>query len=86
MGKTGKSVLDVTLYIMTEAKWASPYDKVLAGKVAGIMTGGDLSEPQDVPESYVLKLERDAILDCFKDERTHKRMEHMLKTGKPLRN
>jgi 3-hydroxyacyl-CoA dehydrogenase len=86
MGKTGRSVLDVTLYIMTEAKWASPYDKVLAGKVAEIMTGGDLSEPQDVPESYVLKLEREAILECFKDERTHKRMEHMLKTGKPLRN
>ena len=86
LGQTGKSVLDVTVYIMTEAKWASPYDKVLAGKVAEIMTGGDLSEDQEVPESYVLKLEREAILECFKDERTHKRMEHMLKTGKPLRN
>jgi len=86
LGKTGKSVLDVMVYNMTEARWASPYDKVLAGKVAGILTGGDLSEPQDVPESYVLKLEREAILECFKDERTHKRMEHMLNTGKPLRN
>ena len=86
LGQTGKSVLDVTVYIMTEAKWASPYDKVLAGKVAEIMTGGDLSEAQEVPESYVLKLEREAILECFNDERTHKRMEHMLKTGKPLRN
>ncbi len=86
LGQTGKSVLDVTVYIMAEAKWASPYDKVLAGKVAEIMTGGDLSEAQEVPESYVLKLERQAILECFKDERTHKRMEHMLKTGKPLRN
>src|SRR6056297_695353 len=86
MGKTGLSVLDVTLYIMSEARRASPYDKVLAGKVAEIMTGGDLSEPQDVPESYILKLEREAILECFQDERTHKRMEHMLKTGKPLRN
>lgn len=86
LGQTGKSVLDVTVYIMTEAKWASPYDKVLAGKVAEIMTGGDLSEAQEVPESYVLKLEREAILECFQDERTHKRMKHMLKTGKPLRN
>jgi len=86
MGQTGRSVLEVTLYIMTEAKWASPYDKVLAGKVGEIMTGGDLSEPQEVPESYVLKLEREAILECFRDERTHKRMEHMLKSGKPLRN
>ena len=86
LGQTAKSVLDVTVYIMKEAKWASPYDKVLAGKVAEIMTGGDISEPQEVPESYVLKLEREAILECLKDERTHKRMEQMLKTGKPLRN
>ncbi len=86
LGQTGKSVLDVTVYIMTEAKWASPYDKVLAGKVAEVMTGGGLSEAQEVPETYVLKLEREAILECFRDERTHKRMEHMLKTGKPLRN
>lgn len=86
LGQTGMSVLEVTLFIMTEAKWASPYDKVLAGKVAEIMTGGDISEPQEVPESYVLKLEREAILKCFQDERTHNRMEHMLKTGKPLRN
>jgi 3-hydroxyacyl-CoA dehydrogenase len=71
---------------MAEAKFASPYDKVLARKVAEIMTGGDISEAQEVPESYLLKLEREAILDCFNDERTHKRMEHMLKTGKPLRN
>lgn len=86
LGQTGMSVLEVTLYIMTEAGWASPYDKILAGKVAEIMTGDNLSEAQEVPESYVLKLEREAIMECFQDERTHKRMEHMLKTGKPLRN
>lgn len=86
IGQTGKSVLEVTLYIMAEANWISPYDKVLAGKVADIMTGGDLSEEQEVLESYILKLEREAILECFQDERTHKRMKHMLKTGKPLRN
>lgn len=85
-GQTGFSVLNVTLYVMAEAKFASPYDKVLAGKVAEIMTGGNISEAQEVPESYLLKLERDAIMDCFGDERTHKRMEHMLKNGKPLRN
>lgn len=86
MGQTGFSVLNVMLYVMTEGNFASPYDKVLTRKVARVMTGGDLSEPMDVPESYVLKLEIDAILECMKDDRTHKRMEHMLKTGKPLRN
>lgn len=86
LGQTGYSALNIMLYIMTEANFATPYDKVLTEKVARIMTGGDLSEPQVVPESFILKLEREAILECFKDKRTHERMEHMLKTGKPLRN
>ncbi len=86
LGQTGKSALEVLIFNLTEAGWASPYDKILAEKVAGILTGGDLSESQEVPESYILKLEREAILDCFNDQRTHKRIEHMLKTGKSFRN
>lgn len=86
LGQTGYSALKVMLYIMHEAKWATDYDKVLAEKVARIMTGGEISEDQEIRESVLLKLERDAIMDCFRDERTHKRMEHMMKTGKPLRN
>jgi 3-hydroxyacyl-CoA dehydrogenase len=71
---------------MHEANYVTDYDKVVSGRVANVLAGGELSEPQEVPVEYLLKLERDAILDCFKDERTHDRMEHMLKTGKPLRN
>lgn len=85
-GQTGYSALNVMLYIMNEAGFATDYDKVLAEKVARIMTGGEISESQEVTESFVLKLEREAILDCFRDKRTHERMEHMLKNGKPLRN
>jgi len=86
VGQAGFSTLNVMLYIMNEAGYASDYDKVLTRKVAEVMTGGGISEPQQVPESVILKKERDAILACFQDERTHQRMEHMLKTGKPLRN
>jgi len=86
LGQTGYSALKLMLYIMKESKYISPYDEILAEKVAYVMTGGDISEQQEVPESYVLKLEREAILELFDDERTFKRMEHMLKTGKALRN
>lgn len=86
IGKTGFSALNIMLYIMNEGNYATEYDKVLTRKVATVLTGGEISEPQEVPESAILKLERVAILECFQDERTHKRMEHMLKTGKPLRN
>lgn len=86
LGEKSLSVMKTMLYVMHEAKYATDYDKVVSGRVANVLAGGPLSEPQLVPEDYLLKLERDSILDCFKDERTHARMEHMLKTGKPLRN
>ena len=50
------------------------------------LAGAFLSEPQEVPESYILKLEREVFLELMEDERTHARIEHMLKKGKPLRN
>lgn len=86
LGKTALSSLRLMLYIMHEGNFITDYDKVVADKVAYIMSGGDLSEPQHVPEDYLLKLEREAFLDLLEDERTQARIEHMLKKGKPLRN
>lgn len=86
MGSTGLSALKLMLYIMHESGYITDYDKVVAEKVAWVMSGGDLSEPQEVPEEYILKLERDAFMELLEDERTHARIEHMLKKGKPLRN
>ena len=62
------------------------YDGVIAGHVARILTGGNLSLPQWVPEEYLLKLEKQAFLDLLKNEKTHERIEALLKTGKPKRN
>jgi 3-hydroxyacyl-CoA dehydrogenase len=74
------------LYIMHESGFITDYDKVVAEKLAWVMSGGDLSEPQEVPEEYILKLEREIFMELLEDERTHARIEHMLKKGKPLRN
>ena len=35
---------------------------------------------------YILELEREAFLRLCGHEKTRKRIEHILKTGKPLRN
>ena len=50
------------------------------------MAGGDLSEPTMVSEQYLLDLEREAILSLLTERKTLERIEHTLKTGKPLRN
>ena len=86
LGKKAESVMNMMLYVMNEAGHATNYDKVVAERVAHVLAGGGLSEPQTVTEEYLLKLEREAIFECLNDERTHARIEHMLKTGKPLRN
>lgn len=86
LGDTALSAMKLMLYVMHESKFITDYDRVVAERMAYVLAGGNLSEPQEVPEEYLLKLEREAILTCFKDERTLARMEHMLKTGKPLRN
>jgi 3-hydroxyacyl-CoA dehydrogenase len=86
LGKKAESVMNMMLYVMNEAGHATNYDKVVAERVSHVLAGGGLSEPQTISEEYLLKLEREAIFECLNDERTHARIEHMLKTGKPLRN
>ncbi|MDX1617770.1 MAG: 3-hydroxyacyl-CoA dehydrogenase/enoyl-CoA hydratase family protein [Balneolaceae bacterium] len=86
MGREGLGALKLMLYIMHESGYITDYDRVVAEKLAWVMSGGDLSEPQEVPEEYILKLEREAFMELVEDERTQARMEHMLKKGKPLRN
>ena len=86
LGKTAQAAMKLMLHVMHEGNFITDYDQVVAERVAFVLAGGDLSEAQEVPESYLLKLEREAILECLQDDRTLARMEHMLKKGKPLRN
>lgn len=86
MGKSVLAALKTMLYIMHQGKFITDYDREVVERVAFVMSGGDLSEAQEVPEDYLLQLEIEAILECFKDDRTIARLEHMMKTGKPLRN
>jgi len=39
-----------------------------------------------VSEQYLLDLEREAFLSLCGDPKTQARIQHMLNTGKPLRN
>ena len=64
----------------------SEHDAFLATHVANILCGGDRA-PGLVSEQDFLDLEREAFLSaCSGRRKTQERIEHMLKTGKPLRN
>jgi 3-hydroxyacyl-CoA dehydrogenase len=66
--------------------YASEYEGVIASHLARVLTGGNLSAPQWVPEEHILKLEKEAFLELLKNDKTLERIDAMLKTGKPLRN
>ena len=85
-GKTARAALEVAIKTVQWGRYASEYDGVIASHVARVLTGGDLSMPQWVPEDYLLRLEKEAFLDLLKNEKTRERIGHMLETGKPLRN
>jgi len=71
---------------LEKGRYASEHDKKIANKLGYIMAGGNLSEPAYVTEQYLLDLEREAILSLLSERKTLERIEHTLKTGKPLRN
>lgn len=62
------------------------HDVVVAGKLAGVLTGGEHSPTETLTEQDILDLEREAFLSLCGMPATQARMDHMLKTGKPLRN
>ena len=80
------AMLEVGLWSMHKGGYITDYDVVVGKKLAGILSGGRLSGETEVSEQYLPDLEREAFLSLCGDPRTQARMQHMLKTGKPLRN
>ena len=86
LGKQALGMFLVGTDSMQESNYISEHDMKIANKLANVMAGGDLSEPTLVSEQYLLDLEREAFLSLCTERKTLERIQHMLKTGKPLRN
>ncbi len=69
-----------------EAGYASEHDALIAKKLAYILSGAALAQPQWVDQQYLLNLEREAFLSLIMETKTQERIMHMLRTNKPLRN
>ena len=85
-GRDALAALRIGAWMFQEGNYITQYDHHIAGKLAYVMCGGELTRPQWVSEQYILDLEREAILSLFGEERTQARMWNILQTGKPLRN
>jgi 3-hydroxyacyl-CoA dehydrogenase len=65
---------------------ATDHDVVVSEALAEVLSGGAADPIDLVNEEQILALERSAFMRLMKTPGTLARIEHMLVTGKPLRN
>lgn len=85
-GREGHAFMRMQLVNLREGHFISEYDYYLADRLAHIMCGGEVDQGSLVDEAWLLRLEREVFLELVEQEQTFQRIDHMLKTGKPLRN
>jgi 3-hydroxyacyl-CoA dehydrogenase len=85
-GESAPAMVNAELFNMVNANFITEYDAYLARKIAYVLSGGEVRADSEINEDVILKLERETLIDLLKEEKTLARIEHMLSTGKPLRN
>ncbi len=86
VGEPGLAALRAGIHNMHAGGYLTDYETILGDKLAWVLCGGEVAAGSRVDEQYLLDLEREAFMTLCEDGRTLQRMEHILKTGKPLRN
>ena len=71
---------------MREGGMISAHDYQVAKAAAIALCGGDIESGSRVDEEWLLTVERRLFVDLLKNPLTQARIQHMLDTGKPLRN
>ena len=82
----GGTPLKLGIHLAWRAARISDHDALIGRKLATIMAGGEVPHPTTVSEQHLLDLEREAFLSLVGERKTRDRIQHTLKTGKPLRN
>lgn len=86
LGNQGLGIVYLGAASMREGNYISEHDKRISEKLGWVMCGGNLSEPTEVSEQYLLDMERKAFVELCAERKTLERIQHMLTKGKPLRN
>ena len=86
LGEAALTKFKLGLHMMKRGGYISDHEVLIGTKIATVMSGGNLTRPTRVSESYLLDLEREAFVSLCGTKATQERIAHMLKTGKPLRN
>ena len=71
---------------LAKTRKATPHDLTVVEQLGIVLTGGKTDTTEALCEDDISALERKALATLAKNPLTLARMEHMLETGKPLRN
>jgi 3-hydroxyacyl-CoA dehydrogenase len=85
-GTSGRAAIELFLYTMHQGGFATDHDLTVGKKLGNVMMGGDVPAGTVLTEQDLLDLEREAFLSLCGTAESQARMQHMLQTGKPLRN
>jgi 3-hydroxyacyl-CoA dehydrogenase len=86
-GATGRTAIRLAVDNFVAAGKATPHDRKVAEALADLLTGGkDADIEVKTDEETLRKLAAQGFMSLIHTEPTLARMEHMLETGKPLRN
>jgi len=85
-GENTFAMIKLGLWTMHKSGYITEHDVTVSTKVGYVLCGGNVLEYTKVSEQYLLDLEREAFLSLCGEPKTQERIQHMLNTGKPLRN
>jgi 3-hydroxyacyl-CoA dehydrogenase len=85
-GGTAKVALSMAVDGFKAAGKATPHDVTVCKMLATVLSGGDTDMSEGLTEQNILDLEFEVFMELLKMKPTLDRIEHMLNTGKPLRN
>lgn len=86
LGKTALGLAYIGANTMLSGNYISEHDVKISQKLGYVLAGGDLSQPTEVSEQYLLDLERKAFLELTTERKTLERIQSILNGGKVLRN
>ena len=85
-GESLLAALKMGVHLMRQGDFVTDYEVKLAGKIAEVLCGGNVTPGTPVSEQYILDLERENFKSLCGERKTQERIQYTLKTGKTLRN
>jgi len=85
-GESLLAALKMAVHLMRQGDFITDYEVKLAGKIAEVLCGGNVTPGTPVSEQYILDLEREGFKSLCGERKTQERIQYTLKTGKTLRN